>query len=140
MKLKRWFPPGSFSAFSWLNGVDLPFAGIVIAGHDGAIISNNKITITANANGDAGFGILATDATVDGQSSTTINETITNNDGRGSLYGLIVPLDQSSGTGNTVGATFRGNFGVNSINGLTSNVTNRSIRTLVNCDSSGVCP
>jgi hypothetical protein len=132
-------PPGSFSSFSFINEVDVPFGGIVVAGHNGTIISNNKIAITANANGDAGVGILATDATVDGQSSTSSNLVITNNDGRDSQYGLIIPKDQTLGTGNTVGATLRGNFGVNIINDLTSNVTNRSIRTLLNCDSSGVC-
>jgi hypothetical protein len=132
-------PPGSFSFASIINEVDVPFAGIVIAGHNGTIIANNKISITSNASGDAGVGILATDATVDGQSSTTTNLVITNNDGRGSQYGLIVTKDQNGGTANTVGATIRGNFGVNLINSSTSNVKNRSIRTLLECDSSGVC-
>jgi hypothetical protein len=133
-------PPGSFSFVSFTNEADVPFAGIAIAGHDGTIITNNKIAITANAGGDAGVGIIATDFTPDGPSSTTINLVITNNDGRGSQYGLIITKDQSAGTGNAVGATLRGNFGVNLINGLTSNVSNRSIRTLLFCDSSGVCP
>jgi hypothetical protein len=132
-------PPGSFSFASIINEVDVPFAGIAIAGHNGTIIANNKISITSNASGDAGVGILATDATVDGQSSTTTNLVITNNDGRGSQYGLIVTKDQNGGTSNTVGATIRGNFGVNLINSSTSNVKNRSIRTLLECDSSGVC-
>ena len=132
-------PPGSFSFASFTNEADVPFAGIAVAGHDGTIISNNKIAITANASGDAGVGILATDATPDGISDTTINLVITNNDGRGSQYGLIITKDQFSGTGNAVGATLRGNFGVNLINGLTSNVNNRSIRTLLLCDSGGVC-
>jgi hypothetical protein len=138
-EIKAVVPPGSFSFVSFTNEADVPFAGIAIAGHDGTIIAHNKIAITANASGDAGVGIIATDATPDGPSSTTINLVITNNDGRGSKYGLIITKDQSSGTGNAVGATLRGNFGVNLINGLTSNVSNRSIRTLLNCDSSGVC-
>jgi hypothetical protein len=72
------------------------------------IIANNKIAITSNASGDAGVGIVATDNSVDGLSSTTTNLVITNNDGRGSEYGLIITKDQSGGTGNTVGATLRG--------------------------------
>ena len=132
-------PPGSFSFISLTNEVDVPFGGIVIAGHDGTIISNNRIDITANAGGDAGVGIIATDATPDGQSSTTANLVITSNDGRGSQYGLIITKDQTLGTGNSVGATLRGNFGVNLIDGLTSNVSNRSIGNLLSCDSSGVC-
>ncbi len=139
-EIKAVVPPGSFSFVSFTNEADVPFAGIVIAGHDGTIISNNKIAITANAGGDAGVGIIATDATPDGLSSTTINLVITDNDGRGSQYGLIITKDQALGTGNAVGATLRGNFGVNLINGSTSNVGNRSIRTLLFCDSSGVCP
>jgi hypothetical protein len=133
-------PPGSFSFASYINEVDVPFVGIAIAGHNGIIITNNKIAITSNASGDAGVGIVATDDSVDGLSSTTTNLVITNNDGRGSQYGLIITEDQFGGTGNTVGATLRGNFGVNLINSVTSNVTNRSIRTVVKCDSNGVCP
>jgi hypothetical protein len=132
-------PPGNFSFASFINEVDVPFIGIAIAGHNGTIIAHNKISIASNAGGDAGAGIIATDASADGISSTTSNLVITNNDGRGSQYGLIITKDQSGGTGNTVGATIRGNFGVNLINGSTSNVRNRSRRTLLNCDSSGVC-
>jgi hypothetical protein len=133
-------PPGSFSFASFTTEADVPFAGIAVAGHDGTIIAHNKIAITANAGGDAGVSIIATDFTPDGPSSTTINLVITNNDGRASQYGLIITKDQSGGTGNTVGATLRGNFGINLINSVTSNVTNRSIRTLLLCDSAGVCP
>jgi len=43
---------------------------------------------------------------------TTINLTITNNDGRGSAYDLIITNDQDGGTGNSVGAQIRGNFGI----------------------------
>jgi hypothetical protein len=133
-------PPGNFSFASYINEVDVPFVGIAIAGHNGTIIANNKIAITSNASGNAGVGIVATDDSVDGLSSTSSNLVITNNDGRGSQYGLIITKDQFGGTGNTVGATLRGNFGVNLINSVTSNVTNRSIRTVIKCDSSGVCP
>jgi len=132
-------PPGSFSFVSFVNEVDVPFAGIAIAGHNGTIIANNKIAISSNASGDAGAGIIATDSSADGISSTCSNLVITNNDGRRSQYGLIITNDQFGGTANTVGATIRGNFGVNLINTSTSNVKNRSIRTLLLCDSNGVC-
>ena len=132
-------PPGNFSFASFISEVDVPFVGIAIAGHNGTIIAHNKIAITSNAGGDAGVGIVATDASIDGVSSTTSNLVIISNDGRGSQYGLIITKDQSGGTANTVGATIRGNFGVNIINGSTSNVRNRSIRALQSCDSSGVC-
>jgi hypothetical protein len=132
-------PPGNFSFASYINEVDVPFVGIAIAGHNGAIISHNKIAITSNASGDAGVGIVATDSSVDGLSSTISNVMITDNDGRGSQYGLIITKDQFGGTANTAGATIRGNFGVNLINSLTSNVSNRSRHTLLKCDSSGVC-
>jgi hypothetical protein len=130
-------PPGDFSSFSCCSGVDAPFVGIVVTGQDGTIISNNKFSITSNAHGDAGVGIVATDFF----GLTDINLAITDNDGRGSQYGLIVTNDQSGGTGNSVGLTLRGNFGVNLINGSTFNVRNRSISTLLQCDpTTGVCP
>lgn len=132
-------PPGDFSFASYINEVDVPFVGIAIAGHSGTIISHNKIAITSNASGNAGAGIVATDSSVDGLSSTDSDLVITNNDGRGSQYGLILTKDQFGGTANTTGATIRGNFGVNLINGSTSNVHNRSRHTLLICDSSGVC-
>jgi serine protease len=132
-------PPGNFSFASYINEVDVPFVGMAIAGHNGTIIAHNKIAITSNASGDAGVGIVATDSSVDGLSSTDTNLVITNNDGRGSQYGLIITKDQFGGTANTAGATIRGNFGVNLINSLTSNVSNRSRHTLLKCDSSGVC-
>jgi hypothetical protein len=111
--------------------------GIALSGLDGAVISNNKSSITSNAHGDAGVGILASDYF----GLTDINLVITDNDGRGSQYGLIVTNDQGGGTGNSVGLTLRGNFGINLINGSTFNVRSRSIRTLLQCDpTSGVCP
>jgi hypothetical protein len=131
-------PAGNFSFASWTNEVDVPLAGIVVSGQDGTIISNNKVSITANSNGDAGVGILATD---NFYGFTTINLTITNNDGRGSAYGLIITNDLGGGTGNSVGAQVRGNFGVNLINGATANVRNRSLQTLLACDPvTGACP
>lgn len=139
-KITATVPNGNFAFASWISEVDVPFAGIVIAGHDGTVLLNNKISISSNPGGDAGSGIIATDATVDGPSFTSLNLVIKNNDGRGSAYSLIIPKDQSLGTGNTVGATIRGNLGVNRINSDTSNVRNRSIHTLRECDSGGTCP
>ncbi len=43
----------------------------------------------------------------------------------------MIPPDAGGGTGNTAGTTLRGNFGRNDINGTTSTIGNRSIRTLV---------
>jgi hypothetical protein len=75
-------PPGNYSLLSWINEADVPFAGIVVSAQDGILISNNKISI---------------------------NLAIMNNDGRGSAYALIITNDQSGATGNSVGATIRGN-------------------------------
>jgi len=110
-------PPGDFSGFSGVNEADVPLAGIYVSGQDGIIISNNKISITANSHGDGGAGIIATDSVT---GLTTIDLTITNNDGRGSAYALIIAIDLSGGTGNSVGAHIRSNFGVNLINGVRS--------------------
>ena len=112
-------PSGNYAALSWINEVDVPLAGIVVSGQDRAVISSNKISIAANTNGDSGVGILATDSLTN---LTTTNLTILNNDGRKSAYSLIVTNDSSGGTGNTVGATIRGNLGVNLINGSISYV------------------
>ena len=130
-------PPGDYSSVSWINEADVPFAGIALAAKNGSMISDNKSSLTANAHGDAGVGILVTDLT----GLPTLNLTIADNDGRGSQYGVIVTLDQSGGTSNSEGLTLRGNFGVNLIDGSTLNVRNRSIGTLLRCDpATGVCP
>jgi hypothetical protein len=131
-------PAGDFSGFSWVNEADVPLAGIIVSGQDGTTISNNKVSITANAHGDGGAGIIATDSV---SGLTTTNLTITNNDGRRSAYTLIITKDQNGGTGNSVGAQIRGNLGVNLIDGMTFNVTNRSRKTVLVCDPvTGVCP
>jgi hypothetical protein len=131
-------PAGDLSGFSWTNEADVPLAGIFVSGQDGTIISNNKVSITANSHGDGGVGIIATDSV---SGLTTTNLTITNNDGRRSAYTLIITKDQNGGTGNSVGAQIRGNFGVNLIDGVTSNVTNRSRKTVLVCDPvTDACP
>ena len=63
--------------------------------------------------------------------STAINSTIVKNDGRRSQFALVITLDSGGGTGNTAGTTLRGNFGVNDINAAISEVSNRSIKTLI---------
>jgi hypothetical protein len=65
---------------------------------------------------------------------------ITNNDARTCAFALVIDRDSSNGTANTAGATIRGNFGVNLINGTSADVRNRSIHTSQECDASGVCP
>ncbi len=131
-------PAGDFSAFSIVNEADVPIAGIVMTGQDGAVVSNNKVSITANSHGDGGAGIIATDNFT---GFTTTNLTVTNNDGRGSAYDLIITDDLNGGTGNSVGAQIRGNLGVNRIDGATANVRNRSLQTLLVCDPvTGACP
>ena len=131
-------PSGNLSGLSSDNAADVPLAGIVVSGQKGVTISNNKISITANLNGDGGVGILATDSV---SGLPTPNLTVTNNDGRGSAYALIIDKDQNGGTGNSVGAVIGGNLGVNLIDGVTTNVTRRSRRALLVCDPvTGVCP
>ena len=79
------------------------------------------------------MGILANDACcgLPDPFVTTINSFIVKNDGRDSEVAIYIPLDDGGGTGNTVGTTLRGNFGVNIINGASSDVTSRSIHTLI---------
>ena len=129
-------PAGSYAFASWVNEADVPFAGIVLSGQDGAIVSNNKVAIAGNGNGDGGAGIIATDKLTD---LSTRNLTLVDNDGRGSAYALVITNDAQGGSSNTAGATLRGNLGVNLIGGARSNIRNRS--KLLLCDpDTGVCP
>ncbi len=108
--------------------------GIWVAGQDGTVIKNNKIAIPDNPNTDApGDGIEIADVCCgdDGHFQTSINSIIVKNDGRGSEFALVIFLDFDGGTGNTEGTLIRGNFGVNDINGVVNDVTNRSIMTLI---------
>src|SRR5262249_26219535 len=88
--------------------VDVPVAGIVVADVNGIQISNNRFSITANSNGDAGAGIIATDFVPGGW---THNLTVINNDGRGSAYDLIITSDLFGGTGNSAGGPDSGQPG-----------------------------
>lgn len=124
--VKATVPEGDLSLCSWVLPVDspqvyVPFAGIVVAGQDSAKISGNKISIASNSGGNAGAGVIAGDA-LSFPSLTTINTRIKSNDGRKSKYALIIPLDQSAGTGNTVGARISDNSGINIINGVKKKV------------------
>jgi len=119
--------PDNFDVFS--------MAGILIlGGQDGSIIQKNRIAIPDNLTSSAeGQAIVVTDACcgIPTPFSTAINSTIAKNDGRDSELCLVITLDGGGGTGNTVGTTLRGNLGVNDINAAISDVSNRSIKTLI---------
>ena len=108
--------------------------GIWVAGQEGTVIKNNTIAIPANSITPAeGVGIEIADVCCgDGGSfQTSINSIIVKNDGRDSEFVLVIFLDADGGTGNTEGTVVRGNFGLNDINGVQNDVTNRSIMTLI---------
>jgi hypothetical protein len=129
--------PGMFFILS----PDIAFVGVFADSQDGLILRNNKISIASNpavADGGDGAGMLVGDFS-SSNFLTTTNTVIFNNDGRGSAYALIIPLDGGGGTGNTAGAAIRGNFGVNLINDVSTTVGNRSIQLALTCNSSGVC-
>lgn len=128
---------GDSASCSRISEADVPFVGIITIDEDGAVIADNKVSIASNSQGDAGAGITATD--FGDVSLATANLVITNNDGRNTAFALIIVRDGSGGTANATGAVLRENLGVNLVNGATTNVSNRSIHTLEECDSSGVC-
>jgi hypothetical protein len=110
-KIRSSVPAGSSSVCSWITEVDVPVAGIVVAGQDGTTMSQNKISIGPNLNGDSGAGIIVSDL-LNGSSvgfPFTVNVAITGNDARGSAFGIIIT------TGNTQGAAVRDNKGNNLI-------------------------
>ncbi len=119
--------PDNFDVFS--------MAGILVLGaQDGSIIQKNRIAIPDNSTSLAeGQAIVVTDTCCGDPTpfSTAINSTIAKNDGRGSEFSVVITLDGGGGTGNTVGTVLRGNFGVNDINAAIAEVSNRSIKTLV---------
>lgn len=109
-------------------------AGIWVAGQDGTVIKKNTIAIPDNPNTSAeGNGIEIADVCCgdSGHFLTSINSVIVKNDGRDSEFVLVIFLDFDGGTGNTEGTVVRGNFGLNDINEVQSDVTNRSIKTLI---------
>ncbi len=110
-------------------------AGIIILGaEDGTVLQKNRIEIPGNplAAGE-GHAIRVSDVCCGGPAAfqTVINSVIVKNDGRNSEFSLVIDKDSTGGTGNTEGTTIRGNFGVNEINEVTSDVSNRSIKTLI---------
>jgi hypothetical protein len=132
---------GIVSGEFFIQNPDIAFAGVIADSQDGLILRDNKISIASNpavADGGNGAGIIVGDFSATGF-LTTINTVIFNNDGRGSAYALIIPLDSGGLTGNTAGAAIRGNFGVNLINSASTTVGNRSIQNALTCNSSGVC-
>ena len=119
--------PDDFDVFS--------MAGILVLGaQDGNIIQKNRITVPDNPTSLAeGQAVVVTDVCcgLPTPFSTAINSTIAKNDGRDSEFSVVITLDSGGGTGNTAGTTLRGNFGVNDINAAITEVSNRSIKTLV---------
>ena len=139
-KITATVPPGNFPSF--VTQINIPFVGVLALAQDSTLLMKNTISIAQGPGATgASAGILVSDEqSPTGADLTSVNSVIVNNDGRGSNYALVITLDLGGGTGNTVNTTLRGNFGVNSINTLTTDVRNRSIHTLVQCDASGVCP
>lgn len=140
-KMTTTAPPGSFPSF--VSQINIPFLGVFAGAQDGMVLTNNEMSVALGAGATgAAAGILVSDiiSFTTGADLTSINSVIVNNDGRRSTLSVVITKDLLGGTGNTVNATLRGNFGVNSIDTLSTDVRNRSIHTLVECDSSGVCP
>lgn len=111
---------------------EFSMAAILLIGQDGGRVTNNRITLPDNPVADgAGVAIDLSDACCGNpaQLLTTINSVVVNNDARDSEYAVVIWLDSNGGTGNSVGTTVRGNFGVNLINDDQTTVTNRSKAT-----------
>lgn len=107
---------------------------IVLGGEDGTVLQKNRIAILGHPDAAGeGHAIRVSDVCC-GQPApfqTVINSVIVKNDGRDSEFSVVIDRDDTGGTGNTVGTRLRGNFGVNKINEVTTDVFNRSIHTLV---------
>lgn len=122
-KISSRTPDGTSPACSFLTEVDVPLGGIVITGHDGTTISQNKVAITSNLHGDAGAGIIVSDQLLGSAGSAlSLNLVITDNDARGSAFGVIVT------TGNTQGGTIRDNKGNNLVSGATASTTSHRMK------------
>ena len=119
--------PDNFDVFS--------MAGIlVLGGQEGTVLQKNRIAIPDNPTSAAeGQAIVVTDVCcgIPTPFSTAIDSVIVKNDGRGSEFAVVITLDSGGGVGNSVGTTLRGNFGRNDINGASSLVQSRSIKTLI---------
>jgi hypothetical protein len=140
-KITTTVPAGTFPSFA--TQIDIPFAGVVALAQDSALLTKNTVSIAQGPGATgASAAILVSDqqSMATGPDLTSANSVIVNNDGRGSNYSVVITLDLGGGTRNTVNTTLRGNFGVNSINAVTTDVRNRSIHTLVQCDAGGACP
>jgi hypothetical protein len=130
-KIRSSVPAGSSSVCSWITEVDVPAAGIVVAGQDGTTMGQNKISIGPNQNGDSGAGVIVSDQLNGSPGSPfSVNVLITDNDARGSAFGVIIT------TGNTQGAVVRDNKGNNLISGVTASSMNHSIKS---CDDDPSC-
>jgi len=128
------------TVLSWLSAdPGLMFVGVATADQSNMLVRNNKFAIASSSTGDSyGAGFLFSDE-LSGGASVSQDLMVVNNDGRKSEYMLIITRDVGGGTDNTRGAVLRGNFGVNDVNEVASDVANRSIKTLVECDVDGDC-
>lgn len=134
-KIRSSVPAGSSSVCSWITEVDVPVAGIVVAGQDGTTMEQNKISIGPNLNGDSGAGIIVSNQLNGSAGSTfispfSVNVAIADNDARGSAFGVIIT------TGNTQGAVVRDNKGNNLISGVTASRMDHSMKS---CDDDPSC-
>jgi hypothetical protein len=130
-KIRSTVPAGTSPVCSWINEVDVPVAGIVVAGQDGTTIGQNKVSIGSNLHGDSGAGIIVSDQLNPAADfAVSVNVVITDNDARGSAFGVIVT------TGNTQGAVIRDNKGNNLINGLSASRVSHSMK---DCDDTQSC-
>ena len=130
-KITAQTPDGTSPICSWINEFDVAMAGIVIAGHDGSTISQNKISIMPNIHGDAAAGIIVSDQ-LNGNPAfpASVNLLISDNDARGSAFGVIVT------SGNAQGDVIRDNKGNNQISGATASPMNHSPKS---CDDEPSC-
>ena len=131
---------GNAATFNLITGQipdtlhEFEMVGILAITQDGAIIRNNRISIPDNPLADGvGQAIVITDhcCGLPASFGNSQNAVIVNNDGRGSEFSVVIELDASGGFANSIGATLRGNFGVNDINGTSGLIRNRSIHTLI---------
>jgi hypothetical protein len=122
--------------------------GIALYGQDGAAVSNNMILIPSNPDPLGICGARGIEVSFSLYSITSNNSVLMNNDTRGTAVGVIVLLDSSGGTGNSIGNELYGNFGTYAINKssascetqvMTGEVENRAKSTLITCDEYGAC-
>ncbi len=105
------FPNCGLSSLSWIEELSVPFAGVVVGGHRGVVIADNKITIDTSKTALEGAGIVAA-GEIGGMQNFALS--IFDNDTRDNTYALIVTLDSLPMS------TIYNNKGVNWIDGVTT--------------------